>query len=395
MADDKFSNGTDNEGFPWARGVFDAHCHPTEVMASIDDISRMKARVLTIMSSRIDDQHLVAEAADRIGFSHESSALDGDCEKAPCQVVPAFGWHPWFSHHLYNDLDLDPGSRPDKASHYKSILTPPPDNDDFMAGLPDPYPLSEYLKRAKDYLIKYPLALVGEIGLDRSFRIPDMSSESRNRPSEPGRTPGTRDGRKLSPCRVDIDHQRKILQAQLRLAAEMQRPVSIHGVAAHGLLFEMLQGTWKGHEKVVISSRLRKRRGSVQDAHVHEEGTNEDEDQPEQPKPFPPRICLHSYSGPQETLRQYFSPFIPATVFVSFSKLINFSTPASSKAVEVIKSVPDDFILLESDAHHAGERMDQLLVDMARIICEIKNWDLDEGVAKLAQNWKHFVLGKS
>ncbi|PQE29018.1 hypothetical protein CJF30_00004054 [Rutstroemia sp. NJR-2017a BBW] len=317
--------------FPWHLGVYDAHCHPTDTMGSVESIPRMKARVLTVMATRAQDQELVAQVAESDGLK-SVPATDDDSTKG---IIPCFGWHPWFSYQMH------------------------------------------------------PLALVGEIGLDKGFRLPRGWTADFEESRDEGLTPGGREGRQLTPYRVQMSHQKAILMAQLKLAGEMGRAVSVHGVQAHGVLFDTLQESWKGHERHLMSKKEQKRIAKIPPG---PDGEDEEDSEDSGPKPFPPRICLHSYSGPPDALKQYLNPAIPAEIFFSFSSAINMSTAASAKAMDVIKALPDDRILVESDLHIAGDEMDRRLEEMCRKICELKKWSLEDGVTQLAKNWRRFVF---
>ncbi|KJX97456.1 cut9 interacting protein Scn1 [Zymoseptoria brevis] len=389
---------TGGDTFPWYLGVSDAHCHPTDTLASLDEIPNMKAKVLTVMATRAQDQELVAKAADRFGLVGEDRD-DVDMKYDPARkIVPAFGWHPWFSHQMFFESDYAGSTSltsEQKVAHYQSVLSPKSDDTAYLESPPDPRPFEQFLAQTKQYLIKHPLALIGEVGLDKAFRIPENwlpnadpdMTECQCRDSS--LTPGGREGRKLSPYRVSMDHQKRVLLAQLALAGEMARAVSMHGVQAHGIVYETLASTWKGHER---KKPPRKERRKLGGAAPQDEETI---DQTSSPKAYPPRICLHSYSGPADTLKLYLAPSVPCNIFFSFSVTINnWSETGDGKVEAAVRAVPDDRILVESDLHTAGERMDGYLEQGVRKICEVKGWDLEVGVRQLGRNWRRFVFGE-
>jgi Tat protein secretion system quality control protein TatD with DNase activity len=395
--------GTGENPFPWELGVFDAHCHPTDNMASIADIPRMKTATLTIMATRGEDQDLVCQVASQLGTGIDSDHIG--------RVIPSFGWHPWFSHQILDPQNDDSASgvppKDAKLAHYKSVLIPSPEDEMFIQSLPDPKPLSVLIEETRTRLVANPVALVGEIGLDKAFRLPGAWLPDEIGTRNASLTPGSREGRRLSPYRVRLDHQKAVLKAQLRLAGKLHRAVSIHSVQAHGTVLELLQELWVGHEREVLSHRERRRRRSVAGAYDTSDIDEENQDEPARPAsrvfrsfpesrpalPFPPRICMHSYSGPAEPLRQFLRQSVPSDVYFSFSSVINFSNASSEKVIEVIKVLPADRLLVESDFHCAGPQMDDRLEEVTRRVCLLRGWTLEEGVRQLAENWKHFVFG--
>ncbi|KAJ5084670.1 hypothetical protein NUU61_009249 [Penicillium alfredii] len=399
------------ESFPWDIGVHDAHCHPTDTMPSIASIPDMKAATLTVMATRGQDQSLVQQAAQ----SH------------PERILPCFGWHPWFSHQIRDDTNEPEHGKNDhdatqqKINHYASVLTPSSvDDPTFVDALPTPIPLSTLIADTRARLQLFPRALVGEVGLDRSFRLPSAWTLQELNTRDTQITPGSREGRRLSPYCVKLDHQRVVLKAQLRLAGEMARAVSLHSVKTHGVVLDVLKELWAGHERVVLSKRAREK---LQDAEGVVFDDSEEEDQkdnngkqhtttttpgginhtsatsvhaasPSPPSlPFPPRICLHSYSGTIEPVRPFLNRSNPSDIYFSFSTVINFGGARVGKVGDVIKALPADRVLVESDLHTAGPEMDELLEQAARQICELRGWGLRQGMQQLAENWKRFVAG--
>ncbi|KAI4958219.1 hypothetical protein J4E86_003817 [Alternaria arbusti] len=410
-----------DEPFPWHLEVYDAHCHPTDTMSSIETIQNMKARILTVMATRAEDQDLVLATANKHSIR---SANPSQWTKEEC-IVPCFGWHPWFSYQMYisspdskgedEQQDQGPLTGQAKITHYQSVLQPhrpdpSPSDLQTYASLPDPTPFSTFLALTRQHLLQHPFALIGEIGLDRSFRIPESWTGNPDlwAKRNSNLTPGGREGRRLTPFRCSPAHQKVVFRKQLDLAAEMGRAVSVHGVQAHGLVLEVLAETWKGCERLVLSKRERKKRGrdhpGAEAALEADEAGDGDADgvaaaKDDSPKPYPPRICLHSYSGSPSNFAQYLRPEIPCKIFASFSTAINLSDALDDEETpqafqDIIETVPDDMLLVESDLHTAGDEMDRRLEDIIRRICGIKGWGLEEGVKRLGSNWKAFVFGE-
>lgn len=430
---DEIHQGFQSASFPWELGICDAHCHPTDTMSSIPEIANMKAQTLTVMATRGEDQELVHGVAASLSQpqSQSQEGMEKEQQKRVQRVIPCFGWHPWFSYQLFNDIDDDttttttsttsttstptppPITNEQKLSHYQKVLTPTPtpttntSHKTLLTNLPTPHRLTSFISKTKARLLDFPHALVGEVGLDRSFRIPNPWTESEAERRDAQITPGSREGRSLSAFRVDMVHQRVVLKAQLRVAGELRRAVSVHSVQAHGVVLEVLRELWRGFERKVPSKRERRRMEEEKEKEKERGvGSNEDKEDGKHgdggggaattttPLPFPPRLCMHSYSGPVDQLRLFLDPSVPVDVYFSFSSAINLSGPASpAKVLQVIKALPDDRVLVESDLHTAGTQMDELLEDIVRTVCHVRGWELEGGVRQLRRNWERFVFG--
>eukprot|EP00879_Flechtneria_rotunda_P018956 GHRR01019899.1.p1 GENE.GHRR01019899.1~~GHRR01019899.1.p1 ORF type:complete len:129 (+),score=21.96 GHRR01019899.1:1681-2067(+) len=102
------------------------------------------------------------------------------------------------------------------------------------------------------------------------------------------------------------------LVLEVALAAEFQRPVSIHCVRGYGHLLQFFQQLAK------------------------------------QPSACPPKVMLHSYGGSLEEIPRFHKlKGIGERFYFSFSHVINQRTP--DKLVARIAAVPSDRLLIESD----------------------------------------------
>jgi len=168
------------------------------------------------MSTRAEDQSKVAALA----------------RAHPERIVPAFGYHPWWAHRI--SLDAAAGSAPDGAAHYRALFLPasaPPDAKleaafaRLLPHLPPPIPLADVLADVRAHLAEFPSAMLGEVGMDRVARVPFVSPGAPNDADG-----GNGNGRGLSPFLTPLEHQVAVVEAQLAIAVELRRNVSMHCV---------------------------------------------------------------------------------------------------------------------------------------------------------------------
>lgn len=93
-------------------------------------------------------------------------------------------------------------------------------------------PLSSYVATLRQNLTAHPTALLGEVGLDRVVRVP-LSFPAPGHPSS--------DALELTPFSIPIAHQLAVLEAQLAIAVELGRAVSMHSVKAQAATKELIE----------------------------------------------------------------------------------------------------------------------------------------------------------
>lgn len=275
-------------------GILDCHCH-IGVTAELHDALRLAAAIAAAAAARPLQLHVMSSNATDLAVLEQLVARDDSGS-----VVPYFGIHPWYSHLFCATEHVD------KAQHYQSVLSPAPDHQ-LLAQLPSPMYLGHHMNTVRRLARQCAAAGtpygVGEIGLDRLFRLP--SSGFYGNPAVCATKV------RLTACKVTMAHQQHVLATQLQVALELGVAVSLHCVKAHGALYEAVTGGFGG-----ISA-----------------------------------VALHSYSGSTEQARMWVAHFRArrrALVF-SFSHAIN-GPPARLAALQQLVALLDDRqIVVESD----------------------------------------------
>lgn len=322
--------------------LIDTHCHPTDdpsvyTSPNSDNISSLSDRIaaspvfkFVCMSTNARDQSLVAELA----LLH------------PTKVIPCFGWHPWFTHHISLTHPA-----PSKHDHYHTLFPSPTDKQELEAiwdDLPEPISLETVLAEIRKHFEQFPHALLGEVGIDRAFRIPrkpwnyNPHSHSHSQPcsSSP----------RLTKLKTPPTHQLSILQSQLSLALTYKRNISLHTVQAAGLTTCLLS-----HLKNSSISSY----GAV-------------------------RLALHSCTLDNNVVKSILKQH--QNVYIGFSSSINAKQMLEKSCLSHVHS---DKVLVESD-HHTVKQMEGCLVRANDYFADLHGLEVEDAAKQLRRNWETF-----
>ena len=173
--------------------------------------------------------------------------------------------------------------------------------------------------------------MVGEIGLDRvAVPLDEVTGE---RTGEP----------------VDYANQLKCFNAQMDIASELRRPAVVHCVKAYGDAGDAFRAR----------------------------------------STFPPKILMHSYGGTAAFLEGLvrMKKWGPRFYF-GFSSVVNLRSP---KTRDVIRSVPADRLVIESDLT-SSRGAEEALRAMLAAVAECRGWTPEETARVTRENALRFYL---
>lgn len=388
--------------------LYDAHCHLSPNCFSIDpallgprftkaSAPQGSIAQIALMSTNHYDCRLVVDLAN-YGTSTGQN-----------QIVPCLGIHPWYSH-LFTLLDQNQ-DEPDqdfKLRHYQSVFKKDDLDLDFLNNLPHPTNLNSHLQQLQlhinDLRKSHQVFLIGEIGLDKLFRVPwagFLGNQSASN-TEKLASEKSNNNSQLSPFRVSMDHQTQIFTKQLELAWANNLPVSVHSVKCHGLLYDIFTDFFKQSATIKASN------DKNSDASGGGDSSSSSSSSSGGNIKRIPAICLHSYTGSIEQAKVWATKLKQVLknthVYFSFSSIINSNNGKTKQSFDfktLIQSLPDSLILIETDLpidHYYAEKSNEThyndLMHIAKLVCDIKNWKFDKGVQTLNENWQRFKIGQ-
>nr|CAG8520351.1 1174_t:CDS:2 [Entrophospora candida] len=292
------------------KNTCDVHTHAHIDIKNIEYIGELKTDKLCLMGTNIKDLDLVAELSI----------------KYKDKIIP------------YNN---------DSSSSY----------NEFIEELPNPIAFNIWYDKLESLIIKYKEnCLIGEIGIDKLFRLKNPNINKKLR---------------ISDYQTSIDHQVLILEKQIELAIKYGKSISLHCVQSSGKIVEILK-------------KLRQKNNQQID--------NSDNN-------LQLKICFHSFCGSTETIRLLLSlkgnpkknkknKTLSIVCYFSFSKLVN--EKLSNRLHDLINFVPEDRLLVETDCR-SSVNLDSLMQDVIQLVSKVKGWSCDFTINKLKDNFLNFI----
>lgn len=319
-----------------------------------------------------------------------SQSIVGTRSELSDSIIPFYGVHPWFTHHLcISSFHLSPFDS--KSAHYQSVFEcDQAELQPYFDGLPDPIPLKRFIEEMERSLVANPRAQVGEVGLDRIFKLPFSIANYVTTPAidsalsqfpscdchslEPSSatpqlaTNDKRDRPKI--LKTSLLHQQTILAAQIKLAIKHKRAVSCHSVQSSEAIIDAFR-------KLKAADEVGWRRTA---------------------------ICLHSFGGSAESARVLqkgascfivirltkIDPFVCAehsNLFFSFSKIVS---ERSKGFTRLVQAVEPHRILLESD-HSNPTKIDGLMLEIFDAVAAILEMSEGELLELVEANWRTYI----
>lgn len=282
-----------------ALSLADSHCH-IGIDCTDSDIDALADQFNNGLVDKDDFFHIMTTYHLDVGF------VDRLLSQLKSSVVVAyFGVHPWYSHLFSTEDHGDVDLLQLKKLHYNKVLVPAP-SEDLLLVLPVPILLEEHMTKLERLIEihghKFKCG-IGEIGLDKLFRVPSNGYFGSQLAQNNGAT-------KLSSCKVSMEHQTAVFDRQLQLANKLKKHISVHCVKAHGLLYDIIP------RYTSISS-----------------------------------VILHSYSGSSDQAKRWITTYKgkKSKLFFSFSNWINGTDNKRCLLEDIIGYAEDNQILVETD----------------------------------------------
>ena len=169
----------------------------------------------------------------------------------------------------------------------------------------------------------------------------------------------------------DREEQQELFRKQIRLANELKMPIMIHSRDAHQLTMDILkeEGAFSNERKSWFPARPATGGGSEPDA----------------------RVQMHCFSGSPELALEYVK--IGATI--SLGGPVTFKN--GKKAAEVVRRVPIEYLLSETDAPYMAPEplrgrpnRSEYIEHIVRRMAVLKGLEYEEAARILTENGKRF-----